>query len=169
MSRGRMRWVWAGLLAIMLLVNYAAFRPSSDTVLPSGRLVESAILVKERVAGFHATGQAIARLPYPKVAILGAGWIHPYITYEVLHSEQYLRHTGSDAPGSPQALIVRDGGTEKDYLMLYDAPDMPRILDLVGEGYFLVIADQSSLIHAADYPLLIGKYVSLDSIRASVQ
>ena len=169
MGRGRVRWVWAGLLAIMLLVNYAAFMPSSDTVLPSGRLVESAILVKQRAARLHAVGRVIARLPHAKVAVIGEGWVHPYITYEVLQSEQYVRHAGSDAPASPQELIVRDGGTEKDYLMLYDAPNMPRMLSLADEGYFLVIGDQSALAHAADYPPLAGKYVSLDSILASVQ
>jgi hypothetical protein len=59
---------------------------------------------------------------------------------------------------------VRAGGAEKDYLMLYDAPDMARIVGLADEGYFLVIGDASVLAQAADYPALTGRFVALGSI-----
>jgi hypothetical protein len=164
---GRVRWAWGALLAVMVLVNYVTFPPSANTVLPSGRLLESARLIQERTAALHALGREVADLPHTKVAVMGEGWMHPYITYEILQAEQYVRHSGSDSPSSPQQLTTLDHGMENDYLLVYDAVDMPRMVSLADQGYYLVVGTGSMSGDMADHPSLAGKYVALDSLDAT--
>ena len=168
--RSRVKGVWAVLLAAMLVVNYMAFAPTSNTVRPSGRLVESSLLLRGRAATLEATAKSVAGLPYPRVAEIGAGWFDPYVTYEVLLGGKYLSHSQTDGLPPTQTLVAGtdDGGT-REYLLIYLPVTEHQLLGLAGQGYFLVLGDKSLVKLAQGHSELAGRWVSLDELTAAAK
>ncbi len=73
---------WAALLAV-LAINYFAYPPSSSTRFPSGRVLESARLIRERNAAYHRLAKEYEAVRVPRKVILGS-FTNPYMDAEIL-------------------------------------------------------------------------------------
>ncbi len=81
------RWVPVLMVAALILGNYFALPPSPSTLRPSGRLFESAEMIRQRVSRYHQAAREYAGSRVPRKVILGS-FTNPYFDAEVLTSAQ---------------------------------------------------------------------------------
>lgn len=68
---------------ILIVINYFILPPSSSILRPSGNLLKSHSLIKERMVRFKANAQKIASLNDEKIVVLG--YFHnPHVIFEIL-------------------------------------------------------------------------------------
>jgi hypothetical protein len=73
------------LTCLLILVNYFSISPSPSILRPSGNLLKSHALLKERMVRFQNDAKKIARINEDKIAILG--YFHnPHVIFEILRS-----------------------------------------------------------------------------------
>ncbi len=77
------RWVPYVGLAVLLSANYLRYPPSDDNFHPSGRVLESAQLIRGRVKQLHRLAEAYEAAPQPRKVLLGQIF-NPYVDAEVL-------------------------------------------------------------------------------------
>lgn len=157
----RLRPYWAAILAVMCFINYYYFPPSADTVNPSGRLIESALLLEEKVKKLHFIGKEIDGLPYARVAVIGGGKMHPYFIFEVLRTSTYLGH---QVEVIDQRFDVEKKGRKRSFVLLYRTPKTSDMIALANRGYFLVIADEKGIKKVSDRKELQGKWMPLNHL-----
>jgi hypothetical protein len=157
------RYYWAAVLAVISLLNYVYFSPSAATVVPSGRLIASALLLKDKVKRLHGIGKGIASLSHKRVAIIGGGKMHPYFTFEALRHSTCLRH---EIDTIDQRFEVEKQGDKRWFLLLYRTPETGDLVRLANHGYFLIFAAQKGIESASDRAELQGKWASLDDFES---
>ena len=155
------KWAWAGFLCVICLINYLYYAPVPYVARPSGRLLASTYLFREKVKDLHVIGQAIAHLPYGKVAVIGGS--HPYFIFEVLRSSQlaYVNHTASF---EVQTLEMQNENRKQSFLWLRREPKISEIVALAERGYFLVIDDSKMVEKVSHLTELHGKWAPLDHL-----
>jgi hypothetical protein len=107
----RRKWVfgtWLPVLAVTLLANYYWFPASASTVKPSGRLIESAVLMRKSMSKYSRQAREITRLPQDKVLVVGPDFLQPYYYFEILASDhlKFVKKGGGK-------YVMKDGQTEK--------------------------------------------------------
>jgi hypothetical protein len=107
----RLRMFWGAGLVFAVIFNYFHFQPLPSPNTPSGRLIASAALFKERVHQRARHGRRIATGPHPKVLIEGRVFKYPHYFFEILASERlrFVRKEGD-------RLIMRHGDKRKVFL-----------------------------------------------------
>jgi hypothetical protein len=138
----RIRRDWFYILVIMCVVNYLYYDSSPSTTVPSGRLFTDAILLKDEVKDWHALGYRIAHLPYEKIAVLGEGWLHPYITFEILRDSEYIEHNFSS---NIQEIKIKKEGQIYIYLFYYNTPEVADVINLAEQNYFFVATNDETI------------------------
>jgi len=80
----------AYLAAILLIaINYFGTAATADTVRPSGRLFESAILQQQHLNWLYSKGRELLALPYEKIYLVG-GTTNPYIEAGFLNGREQI-------------------------------------------------------------------------------
>ncbi len=155
------KWAWAGVLGVILLINYSCYPPAASTTSPSGRLLASTRLLGEKAQHLHQAGKTIAQLPHAAVAVIGQGWDHSYFRFEVLRNSQlsYVGHTATEAV---QTMEMQSGDEKRSFLWLNRQLDTSEIVALAEEGYFLVVYDGEIAQELEHVTGLQGKWMALD-------
>ena len=105
---------WLGGICFVVLLNYVWYPPSSGTVKPSGRLVESAMLLGERTREARRTGRRIADMTDPNIIVIAPNHTFPYYYYEILTADRLtLEHHAREL------LIMRN---DRDQKQVYRFP-----------------------------------------------
>ncbi len=159
------RWIWAMLLCGVVLINYFYFSPHVSQRSPSGNLVASTVLLKERMQYPHLAGKRIAILPHKKIAFIGNSHVQAFFRFELLSNKlfKYLSHTRPSRGVS--TLEMLNGNQRRSYLWLYHndnfKSEMSEIYSLIERGYFLVIANKKLKDELIGLQVLNGKWISL--------
>lgn len=81
--------------ALSILLNYFVLTPSSSTVSPSSRLLESAILLREEVSARMNLGETIPRNPQTQHFLVD-GFLLPYSLHNVLRETKSIEEWSSE-------------------------------------------------------------------------
>ncbi|MDJ0764328.1 MAG: hypothetical protein QNJ97_15215 [Myxococcota bacterium] len=134
-SRNRLRRAWHIVILCLILLNYFSFAPSSSTVKPSGRLIESSQKMARRGERLTQSARAISRLPHNKILIITRSHVLPHYIFEILAADHlsYIRKRGGK-------FWMLEGAREK----LFYLPSLPHAKrhnlakKLRKEGFFVV-------------------------------
>jgi hypothetical protein len=103
--------IWTFVLPAVFIVDYFAYLPSSDTVVPSGRLAESAVLLRERCEEFKQFGKELAETKEDRIFVLAPPHRMPLYYFEVLSSRDLMFVKSEDI-----RLIMKKDGREKTFV-----------------------------------------------------
>jgi hypothetical protein len=158
------RWFWAFLLFCIFFVNYFYFPPTSSIRHPSGRLLSSAGLFRQKVTYFHKAGELIANLPHEKVAFVGPSWRLPLFRYEILKRKD-LMYTRHRVTAERAVLEMKGQDHTFSFLGLNQlSPDVSLALSLSKSGYFLVVEDDNLEGELSQRPELRDKWISIEKL-----
>jgi hypothetical protein len=107
----RFKMIWGAGLVFMAILNYFYYAPLPSPNNPSGRLMASAALLKERVHHRAWHGRRIAKGKHRKILIEGNSFKYPHYFFEILASDRlrFERKVGD-------RLIMRHGDKRKVFL-----------------------------------------------------
>ncbi len=100
------------LTIILVLANYFIIPPSSSIIKPSGNLIKSHSLIKERMIRFKSDAEKIVHLKDKKIAVLG--YFHnPHVIFEILRTKPLYK---AEKIGREDYRIKTEN---KEYVFLY--------------------------------------------------
>lgn len=82
--KSRIQIGWGFALLFTLLFNYFCLPPSADTVKPSGRLIRSAALLKEKCTKYRRFGREIAATQKDRVFVVAPAHVMPFYQFETM-------------------------------------------------------------------------------------
>ena len=126
---------WCLVIAVACVVNYFWWPPTSSTVKPSGRLLESAMEFKTEVRGRALKAREITRLPYDKILVVVPETLLPTYTFELLAADhlEFLKKGGGK-------YIVREKDTMAEKVFFFPGSDKRRkaLRTAQKEGFHIV-------------------------------
>ncbi len=132
------RWARAGwgiCIIAVCVVNYFWGPPSASTVMPSGRLIESAALIKGKCRKRSAKAREITRMPEDKILIVAPKHLLPIYYFEPMVAPhlRFLKKGGGK-------ILVRERATGKTKELFYpDRKKRKRALKIAKkQGYAVV-------------------------------
>jgi hypothetical protein len=97
--------IWTFVLIFAFAIDYFAFSPTADTVVPSGRLAGSALLLRERCEKQKRFGKKLADIEEDKVFVLAPVHRMPLYHFEVITAPDMVFVKS----GGPQLIMKKDG------------------------------------------------------------
>jgi len=160
------RQVWSLALVLMCLINYFAFKPQANPYVQSGRLIKNSLLLTEASSNLHKYGKIITVLPERKIAFIGGGPWHPFYEFEQINRNSIKSfHKDIDPEtGLFTTRIIYDD-TVKEFVWFYTAPGSTELIQIVENGYFLIIDETRTAEEIYAIPRLQNHWTTLGELE----
>jgi len=131
---GKLAWraTWSGAILCLTIANYFYYPPSSSTVRPSGRLIESVPEFSQRVRQITEDGDSAAAIPEDKVLVVSQNSLIPYFHFSVL-SDNGLAYVDEIEGG----FLMKQKEELRRFIFI-DRSELQKIEELMHEGYHAV-------------------------------
>lgn len=128
-----LKWLRGLLITLILLGNYYTMPPTSATVTPGTRLIESRQLFQTEIEKWHTDAGRLAQTKEQKLFLIGS-WSNPYVLFE------FLKRARSINNGAELHIKLHDG-TSKTIVMAYiqeEATAREMALKKTAQGYHVI-------------------------------